>query len=80
MLESIIGLSDWCHKECKTIYRLWRWRTMKQDESDGNPKFTMTFGLGARLSSHWKMNRRQFWQWRGTCKAYKNPILEFDVG
>ncbi len=32
---------------------------MKQDESDGDPKFIMTIGFGGKLLNHWKTNRRQ---------------------
>jgi hypothetical protein len=35
MLENIKGLSGWCHKDCKTIHRLWRRRIVKQDKSNG---------------------------------------------
>jgi hypothetical protein len=31
------------------IYKLWRWRIVKQDESDGDPKFTTIIGLGGKL-------------------------------
>ncbi len=37
MLESIKGLSSWCHKDCRMIYRLRRQKIMKQNESDGDP-------------------------------------------
>jgi hypothetical protein len=65
MFESIKGLSGGCHNNCKIIYKFWRWRIVKQDESDGNLEFTMTIGLGGRSSSHWKINKRKFWQWKG---------------
>jgi hypothetical protein len=74
MLESIKGLHNWCCKDCKIIYKLWKWRIVKQDESNGEPKFTTTIGLGGKLASYWKTNRRQFWKWKGICKAYKNFI------
>jgi hypothetical protein len=32
------------------------------------------------LASYWKTNKRQSWKWRGICRAYKNPILKFNVG
>ncbi len=80
MLKSIRGLYGWNHKDCRVIYKLWRWRIVKQDELDGNLKFIMTIGLGGKSISYWKIDRKQFWKWRGSCKAYKNPILEFDVG
>jgi hypothetical protein len=80
MLKSIRGLHGWCLKDCRAIYRFWRWRIMKQDESDGDPKFITTIGIGNNLTSYWKLDRRQSWKWKGICRAYKNPILEFDVG
>jgi hypothetical protein len=45
MLESIRGMHDWCHKDCKVIYRLWRQRIMKQDESNGDLEFIVTIRL-----------------------------------
>ncbi len=80
MLESIKGLSRWHHKDCIAIYRLWRQRIVKQDESDSDPEFITTIGLGWKLASYWKTNWRQFWKWRRLYKAYKNPISKFDVG
>jgi hypothetical protein len=50
MLESIRGLSGWCCKDCKIIYRLWKQRIV-QDESDGDPKFTSIIELGSTLLS-----------------------------
>jgi hypothetical protein len=47
---------------------------------DGDPEFTVTIGLGGKSASYWKSNKIQFWKWRGICRAYKNPILESDVG
>ncbi len=79
MLESIKGLSNWCCKDYITIYRLWRWRIVKQDESNGDPKFTLTIGLGGKSTSYWKTNRWKFWKWGGICKAYRNPISQYDV-
>jgi hypothetical protein len=73
MLENIRGLSDWCRKDYIMIYRLWRWRIVKQNELDGDSKFTMTIGLGGKLSSHWKTNKRQSWKWRDVWQAYRNP-------
>ncbi len=52
---------------------------MKQDELDGDPEFTLTIGLGGKSISYSKINKRQFQKWRGICKAYRNPILKFDV-
>ncbi len=56
------------------IYKLWRWRIVKQDGSDGDLKFIASIGLGGKLASYWKTNKRQSWKWRGICRAYKNPI------
>ncbi len=36
MLGSIRGISDWCCKDCKMIYRLWKQRILKQNISDGD--------------------------------------------
>jgi hypothetical protein len=58
MLESIRGLCGWHRKDCKMIYRLWKGRIVKQDESNGDLEFTMTIGLGGNLASFWKSNRR----------------------
>jgi hypothetical protein len=80
MLEHIKGLRNWHRKDCKAIYRFWKQRIVKQDESDGDPKFTTIIGFGGKLISYWKSNKRQFWKWKGICKAYKNPISESNVG
>ncbi len=53
---------------------------MKQDESNGDLEFITTIGLGSKSASYWKSDRRQSWKWKKICKAYRNPILEFDVG
>jgi len=53
---------------------------VKQDELNGDSEFTMTIRLGSKLASYWKLDKKQFKKWRGVCKAYKNPISEFDVG
>ncbi len=45
MLENIRGLSNWCHKDYKVIYKLWRRRIVKQYELDGDSKFTTTIDL-----------------------------------
>jgi len=52
------------------IYRLWRWRIMKQNELDSDLEFIATIGLRGKLTSYWKANRRQFQKWRGIYKAY----------
>jgi hypothetical protein len=80
MLESIKGLSNWCHKDYRVIYGLWKWKIVKQDELDGDLEFTTKIGLKGKLASYWKTNKRQSWKWKGICKAYKNPISESDVG
>jgi hypothetical protein len=36
MLESIRGLSGWCHKDYKVIYKLWKQRIVEQNELDGD--------------------------------------------
>ncbi len=58
MLESIKGLSGWHCKDYRMINRLWRWRIMKLDESDGDPAFIATIGLGGKLASYWKPDKR----------------------
>jgi hypothetical protein len=65
---------------CKMIYRLWRWKIVKQNESDGDLKFIATIVLREKSSSHWKINKKSSWKWKGVCWAYKNPILDFNVG
>jgi hypothetical protein len=55
-------------------------KNCEQDESKGDPKFTTTIRLGGKSASYWMSNIRQYWKWRGGCKVYKNPILEYDVG
>jgi hypothetical protein len=80
MLQSIRGLHSSCCKDCKVIYKLWRWKIVKQNELDGDLEFTTTIGLGGKLANYWKSNRKQIWKWRGVCKAYRNPILESYVG
>jgi hypothetical protein len=59
MLGSIISLNGWCCQDCKKIYRLWKWRIVKQDELGGDLEFTMIIGFGGKSSSHWKTNKRQ---------------------
>jgi hypothetical protein len=58
MLEGIRGLRGWLHRDCKTIYRLWKWRIVKQDELDGDPKFITTIRLGGKLTNYWKSDRK----------------------
>jgi len=53
MLESIRDLSNWCHKDYRTIYRLWRRRIVKQDELDYDLKFTTIIGFGGKSLSYW---------------------------
>jgi hypothetical protein len=52
MLENIRGLSSWHCKDHIMIYRLWRRRIVKQDEFDGDPKFTTTIRIGGKLTSY----------------------------
>jgi hypothetical protein len=80
MVEIIRGLTGWCCKIYENNYRFWRWRIMKQDEWVGNLEVIVTIGLGSKSSNHWKTNKKQSWKWKGIYKAYKNPILEYDVG
>ncbi len=53
---------------------------MKQEELDGDPEFTVAIGLRGKSASYWETNKRQSWKWKEECRAYKNPILKFDVG
>jgi len=53
---------------------------VKQNESNGDPEFTMPIGFGGKPTSYWNINKRQSWKWRGICRAYRNSILKFDVG
>jgi hypothetical protein len=53
MLESICGQSiDVVIKDYKTIYKLWKWQILKQDELDGDLKSTMTIELGGKLACY----------------------------
>ncbi len=54
-------LKQWRHKDYRAIYRLWRWKLVKQNELDGDSKFTTTIGLGGKSVSYWKINKRQSW-------------------
>jgi len=80
MLKSVRGQSGWHHKDYRVIYKLWSQKTMKQDESNGDPKFTTKIKLEDKLLNHLKTNIKHFWKWRRMCRAYINPILKFDVG
>jgi hypothetical protein len=62
MLKNIKGLRSWFCKNYRTIYKLWRWRIVKQNELDGDLEFIMTIGLGGKLANYWKPNRKQFWK------------------
>ncbi len=53
---------------------------MKQDESDGDPKFTTTIELGGKSTSYWKKDKWQSWIWKKICKAYRNRISKSNVG
>jgi hypothetical protein len=61
MLESVRGLSSWHRKDYRAIYKLWRWKIVKQDESNGDLEFITTIGLGSKSASYWKTDRRQSW-------------------
>jgi hypothetical protein len=58
MLESIRGLNGWHWKDYRTIYKLWWRRIMKQDESNGDPKFTVIITFGGKSLSHWKNKQK----------------------
>ncbi len=79
VLENINSLRGWCRKDYKGIYILWRQIIVKQNEFDGDLEFTLTIGFGGKSTSYWKSDRRQSWKWKGTCMAYKNPILKSNV-
>ncbi len=49
MLESVRGLSSWCPKDYKMNNKFWRRRIVKQDESNGDPKFIMIIALRGKL-------------------------------
>ncbi len=49
---------------------------MKQDESNGDPKFTIAIGFKSKSLSYRMRNKRQSWKWKGVCENYKNPILD----
>jgi hypothetical protein len=55
-------------------------KNCKQDESDGDSEFTATIKLGGKLASDWTSDIKQYWKWKGGCRAYRNPILESNVG
>ncbi len=57
------------------------WSTNFEDEGLWNKKNQMvTIKFGTKLSNHWKINKKYPWKWRRVCKAYKNAILESNVG
>jgi hypothetical protein len=62
MLKNIEGLSDWHYKDCINIYKLRRQIILKQDESNGEPKSTVTIKLGGKSTSFWKTSKRQFFK------------------
>jgi hypothetical protein len=71
MLGNIRGLSSWCCKDyVEQSTNSEKQRIVKQDESDGDPEFTVTIRLGGKLTSYWKTIKRQFWKWKRTCKVY----------
>jgi hypothetical protein len=42
------------------IYRFWRKRIVKQDESDGDLEFTTAIGFGGKLLNYWTRNKDNF--------------------
>jgi hypothetical protein len=79
MLENIKGLSSWCHKGCKVIYKFWR-RIVKQDELNCDLKFTTVIGFGGGLPSYWIIKKKTILKMKRICGNYINPILKSDVG
>jgi hypothetical protein len=57
MLKNIKGLSGLRHKDSRAIYRLWRQRIVKHDESNGDSKFIAKIELGGKSANYWKTNR-----------------------
>jgi hypothetical protein len=39
------------------IYKLWRKRIVKLDESNNDLKFILTIGLGGKSTIYWKINK-----------------------
>jgi len=58
MLKSIRDLSSSCCKDYKVIFRLQRWRIVKQNESNGDLELIATIGIGGKSASYWKTNKR----------------------
>jgi hypothetical protein len=79
-IEKHQGLCSWHRKDYKVIYILWRWRIVERDESNSDSEFTVIIGFGGKSTSYWKIDKRQFWKWKGVWRAYKTPISKFDVG
>ncbi len=80
VLKSIRSLSGWNRKDCKVIYKLWRKRIMKQNESDGDLEFIATIRFGSKYPRNWKKNKRQFWKWKIVTKTpYQNRMLDKQV-
>ncbi len=82
MLESSRGLKNWCRKDYRTIYKLWRRRIMKQDESNGDSKFTTTIAFGGKLSRASKRNKNHEngKEYVGIRKTpYRNMMLDGQV-
>jgi hypothetical protein len=74
MLKSIKGLCGWHRKDYSVIYKFWKQRIVKQDESDGDPKFIVTIKLEEKLTNYWKSNKKQTWKWKGVWKAHNTII------
>ncbi len=79
-MESIKSLSGWCCKDCKTIYRFWKRRIGKQDESNDDLQFTTAIGFGGKLSSYYmkkKYNLENGEEYVGITKTpYWNMMLD----
>jgi hypothetical protein len=65
-LESSRGLRNWCHKNYRTIYKLWRRRIMKQDELDDDSKFTTIIAFWRQIVKVLK-EKQKSWKWKGVC-------------
>jgi hypothetical protein len=46
---------------------------MKQDESDGDSKFTITIGLGGKLANYWKTNKKNLENGKEYAQLTKTP-------
>jgi hypothetical protein len=73
VLKSIAGLCDWCCKDFKMIYKLWRRKIMKEDESDGDLEFTTTIGLKGKSANYWKSNKDNLENGEEYARLIKTP-------